>query len=72
MHAADISVNYGSKLRFKWLSSSKQHESSLDPLVRVNDAESWMDLKPDNLQYNTLVPWFAGTNDLLTKHLMYQ
>ena len=50
MHAADISVNYGSKLRFKWLSSSKQHESSLDPLVRVIDAESWMDLVPSQSQ----------------------
>ena len=27
--------------------------------------------KSDNLQYNTLVRWFARTNDLLTKHLMF-
>ena len=50
MHAADISVNYGSKLRFKWLSSSKQHESSLDPLVRVIDSESWINLVPSQSQ----------------------
>ena len=25
-----------------------------------------------NLQYNTLVCWFAGTNDLTTKGLMFQ
>ena len=25
-----------------------------------------------NLQYNTLVCWFAGTNDLSTKHLIFQ
>jgi hypothetical protein len=30
------------------------------------------ELKSDNLQYNTLVRWFAGTNDLLTKRLMFQ
>ena len=28
--------------------------------------------KSDNLQYNMMVPWFAGTNYLLTKSLMYQ
>ena len=28
--------------------------------------------KSDNLQYNTLVRWFAGMNDSLTKHLMLQ
>ena len=28
--------------------------------------------KPDNIQYNTMVSWFAGTNDLSTKSLMYQ
>ena len=29
-------------------------------------------LKSDNLQYDTLVCWFIGTNDLLTKRLMFQ
>ena len=29
-------------------------------------------LKSDNLQYNKLVRWFAGTNDSLTKCLMFQ
>ena len=29
-------------------------------------------LKSDNLQYNTLVCWFAGTNDSLTKCLMFK
>ena len=29
-------------------------------------------LKSDNLQYNTLVRWFAGTNDSSTKCLMFQ
>ena len=29
-------------------------------------------LKFDNLQYNTLVFWFAGTNDSSAKHLMFQ
>ena len=29
-------------------------------------------LKSNNLQYNTLVRWFALTNDLLTKRLMFQ
>ena len=28
--------------------------------------------KSDNLQYNRLVRWFARTNDLSTKHLMFQ
>ena len=28
-------------------------------------------LKSDNLQYNTLVRWFAGTNDSSTKRLMF-
>ena len=28
--------------------------------------------KSDDLQYNTLVCWFAGTNDLSTKNLMFQ
>jgi hypothetical protein len=28
--------------------------------------------KSDNLQYNTLVCWFAGTNDSLNKRLMFQ
>jgi hypothetical protein len=28
--------------------------------------------KSDNLQYNTLVRWFAGTNDSAIKHLMFQ
>jgi len=28
--------------------------------------------KFDNLQYNTLVRWFAGTGDLSTKRLMFQ
>ena len=28
--------------------------------------------KFDNLQYNTLVFWFAGTNDSSAKHLMFQ
>ena len=27
--------------------------------------------KSDNLQYNTLVRWFAGTNDSSTKCLMF-
>ena len=29
-------------------------------------------LNSDNLQYNKLVCWVAGTNDSLTKHLMFQ
>ena len=29
-------------------------------------------LKSDNLQYDTLVRWFAGANDLLTKPLIFQ
>ena len=29
------------------------------------------DQKSDNLQYNTLVRWFAGTNDSSTKHLIF-
>ena len=29
-------------------------------------------LKSNNLQYNMLVRWFAGTNDLSTKRLMFQ
>ena len=29
-------------------------------------------LKSENLQYNTMVRWFAGTNDLSTKRLMFQ
>ena len=29
-------------------------------------------LKSNNLQYNTLVHWFAGTNDSSTKCLMFQ
>ena len=29
-------------------------------------------LKSDILQYNTLVHWFAGTTDSLTKCLMFQ
>ena len=28
--------------------------------------------KSDNLQYNTLVRWFAGTNDSSTKRLIFQ
>ena len=28
--------------------------------------------KSDNLQYNTLVRWFAGTNESSTKRLMFQ
>ena len=28
--------------------------------------------KSDNLQYNWLVPWFPGTNNLSTKCLMFQ
>ena len=30
------------------------------------------DYKSDNLQYNTLVRWIAGTNDSSTKCLMFQ
>ena len=29
-------------------------------------------MKFDNLQYNTLVRWFAGTNDSSTNRLMFQ
>ena len=29
-------------------------------------------IKSDNLQYNTLARWVDGTNDSLTKHLMFQ
>ena len=29
-------------------------------------------LKSDNLQYDTLVSWFTGTNDLSTKRLIFQ
>ena len=43
---------------------------------KVKKAEKWCEmtaeLKSDNLQYNTLVRWFAGTNDLSTKRLMFQ
>ena len=32
----------------------------------------WLDVKSDNLQYNMLLCWFAGTNDSSTNHLMFQ
>ena len=35
-------------------------------------AKLGMKKKSDNLQYNTLVRWADGTNDLPTKHLMFQ
>ena len=37
------------------------------------ESSSQNDMKSINLQYNsTLVCWFTGTNDLLTKRLMFQ
>mgnify|MGYP001324146618 FL=1 len=42
-------------------------------VVELNEAEfEDADFKSDNLQYSTLVRWFAGTNDLLTKRRMFQ
>ena len=38
----------------------------------MNHEATLLHLKSDNLQYNMLVHWFAGTNDSLTKHLMFQ
>ena len=38
----------------------------------VNCKTTKVNLKSDNLQYNTLVRWVAGTNDSLTKCLMFQ
>ena len=37
-----------------------------------NEGKSSRDLKSDNLQYNPLVRWYAGTNDSSTKCLMFQ
>ena len=47
--------------------SEYQSRSSL--LTEISNA--W-DIKFVNLQYNTLLRWFAGTNDSPTKHLMFQ
>ena len=43
----------------------KMHAKLKKNLVAIN-------LKSDNLQYNTLVRWFSGTNDSSIKHLMFQ
>ena len=38
----------------------------------VNPPSHHIILKSDNLQYDTLGHWVAGTNDSLTKRLMFQ
>ena len=52
--------------------SSSQPRSSPPPLETASSAEEdKQEVKSDNLQYNTLTRWIAGTNFSLTKRLMF-
>ena len=64
------------KMHFSNRNKDKQYTKyiqiwTFDLLVLLTLADL-SDLKSDNLQYDTLVCWVAGTNDLSTKCLVFQ
>ena len=64
------------KMHFSNRNKDKQYTKyiqiwTFDLLVLLTLADL-SDLKSDNLQYDTLVRWVAGTNDSWTKRLMFQ
>ena len=66
--ASDIAVYYLDEFEILGLHVDPEDKKFIEIDIAINDIH----VQSVNLQYNTLVCWDDGTNDLTTKRLMFQ